>query len=138
MSTLSFQEKCLYAELIGTVTFVGVLLAFAARASSTLYAYPRALIAYAVIYFGYSFVVNRRSRFKSGDYLIDERDWMIESKGIRASHNILVIGVVYLIIRIVDAPTLSATRIFNRLLVILVLSSVARIVQMLRLYRASV
>ena len=131
MSDLSFQEKCLYAELFGTAACLGALFICVAFLPSNPHALPRALIAYVVIYFGYFFLVNRRSRFKSGDYLIDERDWIIESKGIRASHTILLAGVVYLIFWIEDAPALNATRIFGRLVVILALSSVARIVQML-------
>jgi len=136
MNTLSYQEKTLYAELLGEAAFLGVLLAYRSLFDS--HALSEALCAYSIAYFGYSFLVTRRFRFRFGDYLIDERDWWIESKGIRASHAILVSGIAYLIIIwILDAPTLSTTGIFKRLIVILVLSSVAKSVQMLRLYRAS-
>jgi hypothetical protein len=135
MNTLSYQEKTLYAELLGEAAFLGVLLAYRSLFDS--HALSEALCAYSIAYFGYSFLVTRRFRFRFGDYLIDERDWWIESKGIRMSHIILSTGVIFLLIRIKNAPTLSATGIFKRLFIILVLSSVAKSVQMLRLYRAS-
>ena len=137
MTILSFQEKCLYAELLGTATFLGVLLAYGSFISSDSHGLSWALVAYSVVYFGYSFLMNRRSRFQAGDYLIDERDWMIESKGIRVSHAVLLVGVIYFILRIEDAPELSSLGLVNRLLVLLMVASVARIVRMLRLYRTS-
>jgi hypothetical protein len=135
MNRPSYQEKCLYVELLGTVVFLGELLAYRTLLDS--HALSEALCAYGIVYWGYSFLVNRRLRFRLGDYLIDERDWWIESKGTRVAHMILSTGVIVLLIRIKNAPTLSATGIFKRLFILLVISSAARIVQMLRLYRAS-
>jgi hypothetical protein len=135
MSNLSYQEKRLYAELFGMFAFLGAFVAYAAIAPSD--RVSRAIIAFTLIYFIYSLFVNRKARFKQGNYLIDERDWQIESRGIRTSQTTLMAGITFILVRFWDQPPLSPTRIFNLLVVTLILSSVAKIVQMLRLYRTS-
>jgi hypothetical protein len=136
MPTLSYQEKCLYAEFFGTIAFVVFFFIYADSAGSSPGHLSRSLVAYAVVYFAVSFLASRGLRFKRGDYRIDERDWQIESRGIRAAYNVLSLGIIWLIVRFWDAPSLTATRIFDLLVALIILASLARMLQMLRLYRS--
>ena len=134
---LTSAEKSLYAELLATIAFIAVFLYFAMQKYSGPHLLSRPLIASSIGYFGLSLFLNRKSRFKSGDYVTDERDRQIENTGIRSENTVFVFGITAILVRFWDEPPLTPDRIFKLLIVVLIAASAARIVQQLRLYYSS-
>ena len=134
MSRLSFQEKMLWAQLLGiiaVVVFYGHYLVH----SGPGHHYFHALVLILLFLFGTIRIIARR---RSGNVVEDERDRSIASIGARWSNIILWLGLVIILILYWDHGSMnSAHFIIGILFHLLVLAASVRIIREIVAYRMS-
>lgn len=134
VSRLSFQEKMLWAQLLGiiaVVVFYGHYLVH----SSPGHHYFHAVVLVLLFLFGTIRVIARR---RSGNVVEDERDRSIASIGARWSNLILWLGLVIILILYWDHGSMNSARfIIGILFHLLVLAASVRVIRELVAYRMS-
>jgi len=132
MSRLSFQEKMLWAQLLGialVVVFYAHYLVHAAPGRRFFHAFLLILL----LVFAFVRTLVRRN---SGNVVADERDRVIAAMGARWSNIILWVGLVVILVVYWDHGSLhSAGLLIGILFHLLVLAGVVRIVRELVAYR---
>jgi hypothetical protein len=134
MSRLSFQEKMLWAQLLG-IAVVVVFYAHYLQHSGPGHHYFHALLLLLLFLFGtVRLLVRRRSK----NVVEDERDRSIASIGARWSNIILWLGLVLILVLYWDHGSMrSASFLIGILFHLLVLAGSARIIRELVAYRMS-
>ncbi len=134
MSRLSFQEKMLWAQLVG-IAIVVVFYAHFLQHSSPGNHYFHALLLILLFLFGtVRLLVRRRSK----NVVEDERDRSIAAIGARWSNIILWLGLVLIIVLYWDHGNLRSAHFLIAILFhLLVLAGSARIIRELVAYRMS-
>ena len=134
MSRLSFQEKMLWAQLLG-IAVVVVFYAHYLQHSGPGHHYFHALLLILLFLFGtVRLLVRRRSK----NIVEDERDRSIASIGARWSNIILWLGLVLILVLYWDHGSMrSANFLIGILFHLLVLAGSARIIRELVAYRMS-
>jgi hypothetical protein len=134
MSRLSFQEKMLWAQLLG-IAVVVVFYAHFLQHSAPGHHYFHAVLLILLFLFGtVRLLVRRRSR----NVVEDERDRSIAAIGARWSNIILWLGLILILVLYWDHGTLrSASFLIAILFHLLVLAGIARIIRELVAYRMS-
>lgn len=134
MSRLSFQEKMLWAQLLGiiaVVVFYGHYLVH----SGPGHHYFHAVVLVLLFLFGTIRIIARR---RSGNVVEDERDRSIASIGARWSNLILWLGLVIILILYWDHGSMNSARfIIGILFHLLVLAASVRVIRELVAYRMS-
>ena len=134
MSRLSFQEKMLWAQLLGIVAvvlFYGHYLVH----SGPGHHYFHALLLLLLFLFGSARLIARR---RSGNAVEDERDHSIASIGTRWSNVILWLGIVLILVLHWDHGSMhSAHLVIGIIFHLLVLAGSVRIIRELVAYRLS-
>ncbi len=134
MSRLSFQEKMLWAQLLGIVVvvlFYGHYLVHAGPGHH----YFHALVLLLLFLFGSVRLIARR---RTGNVVEDERDHSIASIGARWSNVILWLGIVLILVLYWDQGSMRSTHLVIGILFhLLVLAGVVRIIRELVAYRMS-
>jgi len=134
MSRLSFQEKMLWAQLLGivvVVVFYGRYLVHAGPGHH----YFHALVLLLLFLFGSVRLIARR---RSGNVVEDERDHSIASIGARWSNVILWLGIVLILVLYWDQGSVRSTHfVIGILFHLLVLAGSVRIIRELVAYRMS-
>jgi hypothetical protein len=134
MSRLGFQEKMLWAQLLG-IALVGVYYAHYLVHSGPGHHYFHAVLLGALFLFGAARIFFRRG---SGNVVEDERDYAIAAIGTRWSNFILWIGLVVILVMYWDHGDLrSANFLVGILFHLMLLAGVARIVRELVAYRTA-
>jgi uncharacterized membrane protein len=134
MSRLSFQEKMLWAQLLG-IAVVVVFYANYLQHSGPGHHYFHAVLLILLFLFGtVRLLVRRRSK----NIVEDERDRSIASIGARWSNIILWLGLILILVLYWDQGTLRSPHLLiGTLFHLLVLAGSARIVRELVAYRMS-
>ena len=131
MQRLSFQEKMLWAQLLG-LGVVGVFYVRYLAHSGPGHHYFHALVLVLLLLFGTVRMIARRS----GDVVKDERDQAIAAIGTRWSNLILWIGLVTILVMYWDHGGVhSGHDVIGILFHLLLLAGLARIVRELVAYR---
>jgi uncharacterized membrane protein len=134
MSRLNFQEKMLWAQLLGIVVVV-VFYAHFLLHSSPGHHYFHALLLFLLFFFG---AVRTLVRRRSKNVIEDERDSSITSIGARWSNTILWLGLVIILVLYWDHGSMrSANFLIGILFHLLVLAGSVRIIRELVAYRMS-
>jgi uncharacterized membrane protein len=132
MSRFSFQEKMLWAQLVGIVTVV-VFYAHFLQHSGPGHHYFHALLIVLLFLFASMRLFLRR---RSGNVVEDERDRSIASIGARWSNIILWLGLVTILVMYWDHGSMrSANFLIGILFHLLVLAGSVRIIRELVAYR---
>ena len=132
MSRLSFQEKMLWAQLLGIATVV-VFYAHYLQHAAPGHRYFHVFIIVLLLLFG---LVRTLVRRRSGNVVEDERDRSIAAIGARWSNLILWLGLVVILVIYWDHGSLqSAGLLVGILFHLLVLAALVRIVRELVAYR---
>lgn len=132
MSRLSFQEKMLYAQLLGLVV-VGVYYAHVLVNAPPGHHWLHAVILVLLLLFASFRMLLRRG---SGNVVQDERDRSIACLGTRWSNLILWIGLVVMLVMYWDHGDLRSPHLLIGLIFhLLLLAALARIVRELVAYR---
>lgn len=131
MSRLSFQEKMLYAQLVGLFVVGGYYVHF------LMYTPPghhffHAVVLIALLLFASFRLLMRRG---SGNVVQDERDAHIAAIGTRWSNVILWVGLVVILVWYWDHGDLGRAHMIGIIFHLLLLAAVARIVRELVAYR---
>jgi uncharacterized membrane protein len=134
MSRLSFQEKMLWAQLLG-IAVVVVFYAHFLQHSGPGHHYFHALLLALLFLFGSVRLLVRR---RSNNVVEDERDRSIASIGARWSNTILWLGLVLILVLYWDHGSMrSAYFLIGILFHLLVLAGSARIIREIVAYRMS-
>src|SRR5215469_12415773 len=134
MSRLSFQEKMLWAQLLG-ILVVGVFYAHYLVHANPGHHYFHAVVLALLFLFGSARIFARR---RSAGVVEDERDRSIASIGARWSNIILWIGLIVILVLYWDHGSMrSAHLIVGILFHLLLLAGSARIIRELVAYRMS-
>ena len=134
MSRLGFQEKMLWAQLVG-ILIVGAFYVRYLAHSGPGHHYFHALILVLVFLFASVRTLVRR---RSGSVVEDERDRAVASIGTRWSNIILWIGLIAILVMYWDnGGVRSAHFLINLLFHLLLLAGSARIIRELVAYRMS-
>jgi hypothetical protein len=134
MSRLSFQEKMLWAQLLG-ILLVGVFYAHYLVHSGPGHHYFHAVVLALLFLFGFVRIFARR---RSASVVEDERDRSIACIGARWSNLILWIGLILILVLYWDHGSMhSAHFIVNIVFHLLLLAGCARIIRELVAYRMS-
>ena len=132
MSRLSFQEKMLWAQLLGIATVV-VFYAHYLQHAAPGHRYFHVFIIVLLLLFG---LVRTLVRRRSGNVVEDERDRSIACIGARWSNVILWMGLIVIMVAYWDHGSLrSAELLVGLLFHLLVLAALVRIVRELVAYR---
>jgi uncharacterized membrane protein len=132
MSRLTFQEKMLWAQLLGIVVVVAFYAHFLLH-SGPGHHYFHALLLVLLFVFGSVRLLVRR---RSGNVVEDERDRSIANIGARWSNIILWLGLILILVLYWDHGTLrSANFLIDILFHLLVLAGFVRIIRELVAYR---
>jgi hypothetical protein len=132
MSRLSFQEKMLYAQLVGLIV-VGVYYAHFLVTAPPGHHFLHAVLLIVLLLFVSFRTILRRG---SGNVVQDERDRSIAALGTRWSNLILWIGLVLILVTYWDHGSLRSPHLLIGLLFhLLVLAALARIIRELIAYR---
>jgi uncharacterized membrane protein len=132
MSRLSFQEKMLWAQLLGIATVV-VFYAHYLQHAAPGHRYFHVFIIVLLLLFG---LVRTLVRRRSGNVVEDERDRSIACIGARWSNLILWMGLIVILVVYWDHGSLrSAELLIGILFHLLVLAALVRIVRELVAYR---
>jgi len=135
MSRLTFQEKMLWAQLLGIVVVVAFYGHFLVH-SGPGHHYFHAVLLVLLLIFGSVRMIARR---RSGNVVEDERDRTIAGIGARWSNIILWVGLVFILVLYWDNGTLrSANFLIGILFHLLVLAGSVRIIRELVAYRMTV
>jgi len=132
MSRLTFQEKMLWAQLLGIAVIVAFYAHFLVH-SGPGHHYFHALLLVLLFVFG---AVRLLARRRSGNVVEDERDRSIAGIGARWSNIILWLGLILILVLYWDHGTLrSADFLIGVLFHLLVLAGLVRIIRELVAYR---
>jgi uncharacterized membrane protein len=132
MSRLTFQEKMLWAQLIGIMVVVVFYAQYLVH-SGPGHHYFHALLILLLFVFG---AVRSFVRYRSRNVVEDERDRSIAAIGTRWSNLILWLGLVVVLVLYWDSGSVrSANSLIGILFHLLVLAGCARIVRELMAYR---
>lgn len=134
MSRLGFQEKMLWAQLVGMVVVVVYYAHFLQQAPPG-HHYFHAVLLVLLLLFGSFRMLLRRG---SGNVVEDERDRLIASMGARWSNAILWLGLVAILVMYWDHGDMrSGGLLIGILFHLLVLAGLVRIVRELIAYRVA-
>ena len=131
MSGLSFQEKMLWAQLVGIAVIVAFYAHFLVHSGPGHHYFHTLLL---VLLFLFACVRTFLGR-RSGSVVEDERDRSIASIGARWSNIILWLGLVVILILYWDHGMRSANYLIGILFHLLVLAGLVRIIRELVAYR---
>lgn len=132
MSRLSFQEKMLWAQLLGLMLVVAFYARYLVHAGPGHHYFHAVVLALLFLFGAVRLVVRRRSR----SVLEDERDRSIACMGARWSNLILWLGLVVILVLYWDHGSVrSAHFLIGILFHLLLLAGLARIVRELVAYR---
>jgi hypothetical protein len=131
MSRLSFQEKMLYAQLVGLAVLVGYYLHFLNNTPPG-HHFFHAVVLIALLVFGSFRLLMRRG---SGNVVQDERDRQIAAIGTRWSNTILWLGLVIMMVMYWDHGGMQKGFLIGLIFHLLVLAGIVRIVRELVAYR---
>ena len=132
MSTLTYQEKVLYGELVAVIAAVIFYIHFIRIAPPGAYPIHGFLLFFAMLLFFYRSFYHRRS----GDTVTDERDAMISGLGAQWGNLILAVGVASILVMFWEHGRPEfVQRMVDHLFYLLMLSIAARIVRQLVAYR---
>jgi len=134
MSRLSFQEKMLWAQLLGIVVVVAFYARFLVHSGPGHHYFHAVLLALLFLFASVRTVLRRRS----GNVVEDERDRSIASIGARWSNIILWLGLVVILVMYWDHGSMrSANFLIGILFHLLVLAGCVRIIREIVAYRMS-
>jgi uncharacterized membrane protein len=134
MSRLSFQEKMLWAQLLGIFVVVAFYARFLVHSGPGHHYFHALLLVLLFLFASVRTLVRRRS----GNVVEDERDRSIASIGARWSNIILWVGLVVILVLYWDHGSMrSAHLLVGILFHLLVLAGLVRIIRELAAYRLS-
>jgi hypothetical protein len=132
MSRLSFQEKMLWAQLVGIIVVVAFYAHFLVHSGPGHHYFHALLIVLLFLFASVRIWLRRRS----GNVVEDERDRSIASVGARWSNTILWLGLIVILVMYWDHGSMrSAGYLIGILFHLLVLAGSVRIVRELVAYR---
>jgi hypothetical protein len=134
MSRLNFQEKMLWAQLLGIVVVVAFYAHFLVHSGPGHHYFHALLLVLLFLFGGVRTLARRRSK----SVIEDERDSSITSMGARWSNTVLWLGLVVILVLYWDHGSMrSANFLIDILFHLLVLAGSVRIIRELVAYRMS-
>jgi hypothetical protein len=131
MSTLSVQEKMLWAQLVGIVAVVAFYAHFLHHSGPGHHYFHALLLVLLFLFASVRLFLRRRS----GTVAEDERDRSIASIGARWSNIILWVGIVAILVMYWDHGSMRANFLIDILFHLLVIAGLVRIIRELVAYR---
>lgn len=133
MSRLSFQEKMLYAQLVGLTILVAFYLHFLNNTPPGHHWFHAAVIVVLFLFASFRMILRRGS----GNVVQDERDRQIAAIGTRWSNFILWTGLVVVLVMYWDHGNLGKGMVIGIIFHLLLLAGLARIIRELVAYRVA-
>ena len=131
MSRLSFQEKMLYAQLVGLIAVIAFYLHFLNNTPPGHHWFHAVLLIVILLFASFRMILRRGS----GNVVQDERDRQIAALGTRWSNMILWLGLVVILVMYWDHGGLGKGLMIGIIFHLLVLAAITRIVRELVAYR---